>query len=504
MQVVSRDDMQRIDRFASEQIGLKGEMLMENAGRAVFHHIKKLLPSAGKIGVMIGKGNNGGDGFVIARYLMEAGYQVSVWVIPNNQSIQGDAAIHKAILQKCGGHPKFLQDYEWEALFEDWHSCTIIIDALLGTGITGVPREPYRHLIQAMNQLEQTVVSVDIPSGTPANGGQFDHEAVQADYTITLQCPKMGRYTYPAANFYGVTQTADIGIPYQAVERTIEHPGVSVWQRQHVLQSLPNRAADGHKGNYGRGLLVAGSKRMPGAAALAARAALRSGIGLLSVAVTAEAIPIIGANAPEATFTTRQDIDPSKFDGVAIGPGMGVDEQARQSLAQLLKSDQPFVIDADGLHCLKDDLETLAQRKGITVLTPHPGEMARLTGDDVNTIESDRFGIARAFATRYGIYLVLKGPFTIITTPEGRQYVNETGNPALAKGGSGDVLTGMILALLMQYEKPIHALNNAVYLHGQIADRLIQEEHSPLDVVASDLTQHIPNILYECYRDATS
>lgn len=502
MHIVTGREMTEIDRFAMEETGFPGAMLMENAGQAFVAKLLSWLQPDDRIAVLIGTGNNGGDGFVIARTLLDKAYDVDAWLVPPRNNIRGDAKEHFGIFESAGFTALAYSQHEHR--FADCLSrYTVIVDALLGTGVRGEPRSPYNEIISRINASQALIISVDVPSGVPADGGEVNGEAVQADRTITLQCPKMGALTYPAAHYYGNWEVVDIGIPRKAIEETA--PTRRLWETKDVQQTFPRRLASSHKGEHGKGLLVAGSQTMTGAAILAARATLRGGAGLLTAAVPDVIHPVVAAQVTEAMYT----LCPSRngafagdltiehsFDGVAIGPGVGRENGAARVVEMLLSTcEAPLIIDADGLFHLTPRKSMLKERQAVTVLTPHPGEMARLTDASVEEIQADRFEISRWFAMEYGVYLVLKGPYTIVTTPDGYQYVNPTGNAALAKGGTGDVLAGLVLAFIMQHDHVQSAISNAVYVHGRAADVLVERDHSPADVLAGDVIEAIPHTM---------
>lgn len=494
MHVVSREEMQAVDRYTIEQIGLEGPLLMENAGRAVFTELVPDVKPGEKIVLVIGKGNNGGDGFAVARLLLDSPARSSVWLLPEESRIKGDAAVHKNAFLKAGGKVHMiLQDKA--AFSREVSGADLIIDALLGTGVHGAPYPEYLEVIRLINASAARVVSVDLPSGVPADGGTFAHPAVHAAETLTLHCPKLAQFVQPAARFFGTVRVLPIGIP----ARADAHAEVkrSVRTELEVRRTLPRRDPFSHKGTHGRGLIIAGSGQMSGAAFFSAKAALRSGIGLLKLSVPETVRPVIAAQLPEVMYMPRNTLDLSDLSGIAIGPGLGREEEKGQLVRQVLEADHcPCVIDADGIYHLSKMKDLLLKRKNPVVLTPHPGEMAMLAGLSVAEIEADRFHVSEQFAGKYGVYLVLKGKYTIITAPDGRQIVNPTGNAALAKGGSGDVLTGIVFAFLLQHQDLMDAVSNAVYLHGALADDLVRTDHSQLDVLASDLIDRIPALLH--------
>lgn len=506
LNVVTGEEMRQIDRYTIEEIGLKEELLMENAGQAFVNCILPLLEKeTARIAVLIGVGNNGGDGFVISRSLLEKGYLVDVWLIPPINKLKGAARYHLEVFLKCGY--RFLS-YEaaCDGFIENLMRNTHVVDALLGTGLEGSVRSPYKGIIENLNQLNCTIFSVDLPSGLSADGDSEISSVIKADHTVTLQCPKLSAFTYPSREYYGELSTVDIGIPRLAIDQaSIDR---FQWTEKDVIQTLPVRMPASHKGSHGKALIIAGSKTMTGAPVLTTKACLRLGAGLVTLATPDLAHETIASQIIEATFhlcpSKNGEIDylnlndeflDNSYDAIAVGPGIGRSNKGL-FLESLLKSyDKPLIIDADGLYYLKNYLKVLTKRKGVTILTPHLGEFAYLTEHSIGKIEKHRFQLSKEFATRYGVYLVLKGPYTIVTTPSGQQFINTSGNSALAKGGTGDVLTGMVLALVMQQKDVQSAISNAVFLHGKAADYLTSNEYSPLSVVASDLVEAMPQVL---------
>ncbi|WP_353948522.1 NAD(P)H-hydrate dehydratase [Sporolactobacillus sp. Y61] len=501
MHVVSREEMQAIDRYTIQQIGLGGPLLMENAGRAVFQALVPGLKEGMRVVLVIGKGNNGGDGFVVARYLLNTAVTSETWILPDPSEIKGDAACHMKAYLASGGKVRRIQE-EKEAFLTSLGQADLIVDALLGTGIHGSPYPGYLRVIDRINQAAGKVVSVDLPSGVPADGENFTHRAVNADVTMTLACPKLAQFVQPAARHFGKVRVLSIGIPDVSVRAC----GVrrTIRSEEEVRRTLPRRDPFSHKGSHGRGLIIAGAPQMPGAAFFAAKAALRSGIGLLKVSVPDPIRPIIAARLAETLFMPRHELDFHNLSGIAIGPGLGREPEKARLVRKVLEYDQiPCVIDADGLYHLSGMLDELKKRNSPVILSPHPGEMAMLLGSTVREVESDRFGASKAFTEKYGTTLVLKGRYTIITAPDGTQTVNPTGNAALAKGGSGDVLTGILLAFLLQHQRVMDAVCNAVYIHGLLADSLVHEGHSALDVLATDLIEQLPPVLHALYQHTT-
>ncbi|WP_257008333.1 NAD(P)H-hydrate dehydratase [Bacillus sp. FJAT-45350] len=504
MRVVSGEEMRQIDRFTMKEIGLAGEVLMENAGRAVVASLTSKLSMGDKITVLIGSGNNGGDGFVIARGLLELGYFVDVWLIPSKNRIKGEALYHMNVFERSGFQ---LQQYSEKALVSCLPTYTVIIDTLLGTGVEGPLRSPYKEIIPMINRLSAKIISVDIPSGLPSDGGMNFEDAVRAENTVTLHLPKIGAYTYPSADYYGQLDIVDIGIPDKSHE--VIKSNCFLWKENDVKRTLPVRMENSHKGTYGKAMILAGSREMTGAAILAAKSCHRAGSGLVTLAIPEEIHPIVASNVIEATFSICPSKDGSfhlndcasllslsEYNGVGVGPGIGRKSSLEPVIADFLENTQcPLVIDADGLYHLHALLPQLKSRQGETILTPHTGEMARLLGCQVKDVEENRFSLSKQFAKEYGVFLILKGPYTIVTTPDERQFINTTGTPAPAKGGSGDVLTGMILAFIMQHTSIQEALSNAVYFHGKTAELLVEKEGTEFDILSSDLIQFLPKAL---------
>ncbi|MFV8830055.1 NAD(P)H-hydrate dehydratase [Alkalihalobacterium sp. APHAB7] len=502
MRIVTAAEMYKMDTYTIEKIGIREDTLMESAGQAVANLMMKKLTPSQNIMIVAGAGNNGGDGFVIARILKSYGYRVDLWIIPPPEKIKGAAKHALDVYFRSGYDVEYFTKNE-EKFFKVMSTYEVIIDCLLGIGVKGDLRPPYNLIVQEVNGLKSVqVISVDVPSGVATDGGEVI-EAIKADATITIQNPKVGAFTYPAAYYYGAVSVADIGIPPLVVDECTERK--ELWTEQHVLKHLPTRLPNVHKGTNGKGLLIGGSRQMTGAVMLSAKAALRSGAGLLTVAVPDVIHPIVATHCLEAMylpcatekghFQGELAVDFGAFDAVAVGPGMGRTIGGQKVVGEVLKHEAPVVLDADALFHVKDLLPLLKERKDPTVLTPHTGEMARLCGMPILEVEQKRFELSKQFAEEHGVYLVLKGPFTIVTTPRGEQFVNPTGNAGLAKGGSGDVLTGMVLAFIMQKASIQAAISNAVFVHGKAADLLLEGQHTLTDIMATDVIEKIPNAL---------
>ena len=504
--VLSAEEMRRLDRRAIETLGIPGATLMENAGRGATREIVRLLPRGGRgarVVVVCGKGGNGGDGFVVARLLKQRGARVTVWLTARPEEITGDAAGKLAAMRRSGLRPIVIEDER--PLAESLGGADAVVDALLGTGAEGAPRGTTAAAITAIDASQRFVVSLDIPSGLPADGGPPSGPAVRADVTTTFAALKRGLVTGPGLDWAGRVVVVDIGIPEAEVRR-----GVTTFllEASDIASHLPRRRPSAHKGTYGRLLIVAGSVGKTGAAALAARAAMRSGAGLVTVATAASQQPIVATLVLEAmtepvpetaarsvALKAREVLDElaEARDAAAVGPGLGLDAET-QALARELAHDLrlPLVLDADALTALAGHLDTLRGAPAPRCLTPHPGELARMLGRSVAEVERDRIETARAFATTYRVHLVLKGAGTVIADPDGHVDVNPTGNPGMASGGTGDVLTGILGAFFARGLEPRAAAQTAVYLHGlagDIAARRVGEEA----LIASDVIAALPD-----------
>ncbi|SDJ68036.1 NAD(P)H-hydrate dehydratase [Salimicrobium halophilum] len=491
MQVVRAEEMYEWDRKAIEAYGREGHILMENAGRTIAEQVLRDFSGEEKFLVLIGGGNNGGDGFVLARILRDKGKSVTAIQVVPDEKIKGDAQYHKEIYEQSG--------YVLDSLSEeDWDRNTVVIDAMLGIGVDGPLRPPFDELVEKVNASYLAKVSVDIPSGLPADEGAEDFQAVQADITYIVQAPKQSLYLDDTRGFYGEWRILDIGLPPAASPET----GCRVWSEEAVRESYPAIPASAHKGTRGKGLVIGGGHMMPGALIMAAKASIRAGAGLTTAATVPAIVPSIAPSLPELMFTgvtetdgVITDIDAGILggkDGVAVGVGMGRDPRSQSVVETLLTGTEGrLLIDADGLYHLKDLLSSLKEREGETVLTPHIGEMARLCDKEIAEVKRNPFSLSKSFAREYGVSLVLKGPATIITTPGGEQVVETSGNEGLSKGGSGDVLTGILLTTMMQHSSMKEALSNGCFLHGRTAELVIERTRTVYDIVPTDLIDHL-------------
>lgn len=507
MQLCSANEMMDIDRHAIMDQGIPGAVLMENAGRACCQHFAEKFRTVfpGPVLVVAGKGNNGGDGYVMTRVLSDWGWQVETLVLAREDSITGDAAVMLKILKALELPVSFVGDAEQLKQKFSEQRPRIIVDAIFGTGLKSTVSGFEAAAINLINAAATAVFSVDIPSGIDGSNGRVCGLAVQADLTVTFDHAKIGHGSQPGAAYAGQLEVVDIGIPQ--VGRKLSQSQVQLLDFDSARRLLPERLSVGHKGRFGHLLVLAGSPGKTGAAALAGNSAVRSGCGLVTVATPATVHDIIEVKLTEAMSCPLADQDGfvalaaltqldkllSVRQALALGPGLGVREELAEVLNSLVSTAAvPMIIDADGLNLLAGQLDCLQQaRHRQIVLTPHPGEMARLTGLSVADIEADRFELARQFAVQHDIVLLLKGARTVIAGPDGRVNINSSGNDGLATGGSGDVLTGLIGGLLAQGLDAFAAASLGAWLHGRAAE-LIAEAQGTAGMIASDLLPQLP------------
>lgn len=499
MFIVTAKEMYDIDKYTMKEIGLPGHLLMENAGREIFRNVISLVEQSERIAVFVGAGNNGGDGFVIARYLFEHDYNVRVVQIVPDEKIRGDALLHKEIYLNSNGELLNLLEHDWKGIIKN---SDVIIDSLLGIGTKGELREPYRGVVELMNATNARIVSVDIPSGLPADEAVPFSLAVKADYTFVVGALKMTACLPGTAFYYGEWQIVDIGFSKRTIASLTDR---RLYQFDDFQATLPQRQTHAHKGDHGRGLIIGGSTLMPGAITMATEAALVAGAGLVTAGTLKEIIPVIATRIPEAMFKSLKEqdgelawddsLEMSVYDAIAVGVGTGRNKQGEKLIEHVLEEATcPVLVDADGLYHLSSLLTVLKARDAVTVITPHAGEMARLLDLPVEEMLKAPFQHAKNFAEEYGAYVVLKGKYTIITSPDDLQVVDATGNPGLATGGSGDVLTGMMLAMILQDQAIFPAICNACYLHGTSADLAVEHKHSVYDLTATDIIAWIRQV----------
>ena len=525
MKALTAAEMREVDRLTTERFGVPGSLLMEAAGRSVTEEFLEKFghqnaDSPGRVAVLCGKGNNGGDGFVVARHLKEEVAEVSVYLLGRPEELRGDALKNFERWRDVGGTVIAIQsENDWEKCWVKVATAEVIIDALLGTGVRGTVEGLLARVIEDVNRLSGNatlprpgwIVAVDTPSGLPSDGEETRGPVLRAHLTVTFTAPKIGQLVAKQAADCGHLLVKGIGSPLALVEEI----GKSEirWAGPDEFAGVPLiRSADAHKGSFGHLLLVAGSVGKTGAAVLAGHAALRAGAGLVTIATSESALPVIAGVQPEymteplpttpagtiaksagSSVSFRESLKGKSV--VAVGPGLGQHPETQEFIRNVVcEIEAPMVLDADGLNAFGDGGGALAKRKSAhLVITPHPGEMARLLGASISDIQKDRVKTAVDAAHRWNAYVVLKGFHTVIASPEGRVFVNTTGGPALAKGGSGDVLTGLLGALISQFgtQDLLRVVALAVYLHGYAAD-LLSESAEASGVLAGEVAQAIP------------
>src|SRR3954466_4615919 len=482
MRVLSAAQMREADRRTIEDIGIPSLVLMENAGRQVVAAIEAIHTDLldRQVAVLCGRGNNGGDGFVVARTLLQRGVDVSVFLVGQVSDVRGDARTNLDILGRLGVTVVEIADGQaWELHLSEIRDCNLIVDAIFGTGLNAPVRGLIESVIADVNASGIPVVAIDLPSGLSADSCDLVGESIEAGTTVTLGAPKLPLVLPPAETRAGDIVIADIGIPSEVID-SLDGPQIDLLTRSSAREHLTPRTPDSHKGDYGHVLIVAGSRGKSGAAHFAGVGALRSGAGLVTVATSASCQDVVASMAPEyMTIGLRENaegLDPDGVDPlldlardvVAIGPGLGQAPGTRAFVRALVdRATMPLVIDADGLNAFSGEPDRLTGREGRDIIiTPHPGEMARLVGMSTDEVQASRLEIARNFAVAHHLYVVLKGHRTLIATPDERVFINPTGNPGMATGRTGDVLTGMIAAWLTQLLDAEAACRLAVYLHG--------------------------------------
>ncbi len=517
MKILTAAEMQRIDRLTTERYGVPTLTLMESAGRGVVEFLQERFSPLDqqRIVILCGKGNNGGDGMVVARLLRDQGLRPRVLLFTAPTDFRGDAAASYAQLVPSGPPDIVAGPVSWQALASSLSRATLFIDALLGTGLSK-PMEGF--LLGVVRDINTNfpaakVVAVDLPSGMSADSGELIGEHIRTDYSVTFTAPKVAHVFPPACEQVGEWVVKQIGTPPEVLE---DDPALNLnfpLRRDFAWVKKPRPAAS-NKGNFGHVLLLAGSVGKTGAAALAAHAALRAGAGLVTVATAKSAQPTIaslgmefmteGLAETEVGSISFRALDDQHLDKLvagktvlAVGPGIGSHPETAELVRAVVNQyPLPVVLDADGLNAIAGHMEFFRQDvrpAGATVFTPHPGEMARLTGKTVGAIQSQRVAVAREFSHHFGVTLVLKGFRTLVATPDGKVEVNPTGNPGMATGGTGDVLTGLTAGLLAGFPShpPGEVAAAAVYLHGLAGDLAAEELGQP-SLLAGDLLEKIP------------
>jgi len=508
MKVLTSKQMQGIDGKAINELGIIGPILMENAGYQIFAEILKRFPEVEreKILVVAGKGNNGGDGFVVARHLFNRGAQPQVILLSEMQDLKGDAALNAGIADRIG-IPIFEAHSEkaWIAHRKKIEKATLVIDAIFGTGLAMPAGGHYARAIEDINESKAFKVAVDIPSGLSSDTYQVIGPCVRADLTVTLAAPKIAHLFPPAEEWVGELVVADISVPRALFEDS--DLKLELVEKKDIRPCFKARKRDGHKGDYGHLFILSGSLGKTGAPIMAGKAALKMGAGLVTVGTPQSCLPLIARGMVELMTEPLPETSEKTFsasaldraldllegkDALMMGPGISTNESTAEFVyAFLPRAKVPVVLDADALNILAKQPGILKKLKKTAVVTPHPGEFARLLGLSTKEVLNRKLELVPQFAREYGVIVVLKSYRTLTGTPDGKVYINPTGNPGMATAGSGDVLSGMIASMIIQEKNPLLAVLAAVYVHGLCGD-IGAQRLSEKSLTASDLIRYLP------------
>ena len=513
MKVLNSTQMRSVDKKAIQGIGIIGPILMENAGGEISRQILKRFPNISKksVSIICGKGNNGGDGFVVARHLSNKGCRPHIVLLATKEDLKGDAELNGRIVDKMGlPIVEVIDEKDWEKTRTKVMSSDIIVDAIFGTGLTKPVRGRYVKVIEDMNQARAYKVAVDIPSGISSDKFQIIGPCIKADLTVTMAAPKIPHVFPPAEDFMGELVIADISAPSFLFDDESLH--MEFVEKERMMPYFKKRENNSHKGTYGHLFILSGSLGKTGAAAMAGRAALEMGAGLVTVGTPQSCLPIVARSMMElmtepldetSEWTlSEKALDPIKKllkgkDAVLIGPGISTHESTSRLIMSLLPSlDIPALLDADALNILSADPDILKSMSSPVVVTPHPGEFARMTKTTTKEVVEEKLKMAPEFSKEYGVYLVLKGYRTIVATPEGKIFINPTGNPGMATGGSGDVLSGMMASLIMQGGDFLESVLASVYVHGLSGDIAVKERGEK-SLVAGDIIDFLPQAIMD-------
>jgi NAD(P)H-hydrate epimerase len=516
--VVTSAEMQACDRFAIEKLKIPGLILMENAGRGVMESMERQYGAMGGRSALVfcGKGNNGGDGFVVARHLLNQGMIVTVVLVGKESDLKREAKKNYIGLKKIEN--KFsettmlrLVELKSKKALVMLPERDFIIDALFGTGFSGKVKGVYADVIEWINNRQGIKVSIDIPSGVNADNGDVESIAVRANLTVTMGFKKIGLMTYKAMNYTGKIEVVNIGVPGYVINKF--KPAISIITAQGVRQVLPVRSIHAHKHSVGKIFVLAGSRGMTGAAAMTALSAMRTGVGTVVLGTPASLSSILAKKLTEVMVeplpeTSEGTLSLQSYEAmqkhlrwsdlVIIGPGISRNSETKELLWRILKEcNKPLLIDADGLNLLSEKPALLKTGKSThIIITPHSGELSRLTGIPVEEIERNRVAIARQTAKQFKLTVVLKGAPTVTSTETGKVFINSTGNPGMATAGSGDVLSGIIGGLWAQGMEDVPAAYSGVFIHGHAGD-LAKKEYGERGLMATDIQNLISQSIIE-------
>lgn len=513
MKLATPTQMKKLDELAMDVYKIPGILLMENAALCIVAKAIEMLADAmpeSKTVIIAGKGNNGGDAFAVARHLIQSGYPVIVVSLVQRSMVKGEADTYLQILENIGATILFVTDEaEMPRVEESLKEAHLVIDGIFGTGFYGNVTGLFKSVIRLINESSAKVLSIDIPSGVNGENGQVGGIAVKADETVTFSLLKPGLAQYPGAELAGKVTVADIGIPTGAT-RQLRFDG-QLSAGSELCKYFPQRFVEGHKTTFGKILIITGSKGMTGAGTLAAKAAFKTGSGMVYLAVPKSLLPIYSITVPEAITIPLDDEDglitdgslnmllekSESMDSIVIGPGLTTKRQVAAWVKEFIcKCKRPMVIDADALNIMAETVAEEANifeiRQAPIVITPHPGEFAQLTGLTADEIRANRIKLAVEYSRKWSVTVVLKGAGTVIANPDGKYYINSTGNPVLATAGSGDVLSGIIGSFIGQGVKPLKAATLGVYIHGMCGDILANRSHMQAGYTASEICAEIP------------
>ena len=511
MRILTAEAMREVDRAAIEELGIPSLVLMENAAIGVVEAIGESFGEAESAAIFCGPGNNGGDGLAVARHLSVRGWEVRIFLVTGGRPLSNDAAIQLAICRKAElAMMEVVTSADLEVAAEAAAECDLVVDALFGTGLTRPLEGLFAGAVEAINDLPIPCVAVDLPSGLSGSEAQPIGPHVEADLTLTFAAPKVAHVFPPASDAVGEMAVTDLGIPPRLVEDVEEEAGdLHLLVGEELAELIPERDPDSHKGDYGHALIVAGSPGKAGACILAARAAVRAGAGLVTAAVPEPilqtvdlgsiesmtlALPV-GASGHLAERAADAVLEAAEGKAaLALGPGLGQEISTVAAIRRIvLECPLPLVLDADGINAFAGKAGDLAGRRAETILTPHPGELGRLLGISTAQIQEDRIAAARGAAEETGAIVILKGHMTLVASGTA-VFVNPTGNPGMATGGTGDVLTGLIAGLLAQGLDALDAAVLGVYLHGLAGD-LAASRLGEMALAAGDLIEILPAAL---------
>jgi ADP-dependent NAD(P)H-hydrate dehydratase / NAD(P)H-hydrate epimerase len=525
MKILTAAEMREVDRRTTERDGISGLTLMEHAGRSVAEFIQHKSPNiqTRRIAVFCGKGNNGGDGFVVARYLRNMGAKPAVFLAAAPDDLRGDAAANLSAWRTANGQLNIVRSVDdWKSQSSNLAKADVIVDALLGTGVRGPVEGLLAQIIEDVNRhsAAQTVFAVDISSGLSADTGEIFGPIIRADFTITFTAPKVGMLKGQAGDYVGELVVRDIGSPPDLIEEIGK--GTLRWSEPREFADFAaTRKPAGNKGDYGHALIVAGALGKSGAAVLSSWAALRVGSGLVTAAIPEPVLPMVASATPEimtvpllATETgsvSMCGLENQFFASIlkgkrslGIGPGLSTHPETQQFVREVLSNRAvPIILDADGLNAFAGRAQELKNPLGMLAITPHPGEMARLLSSTAKDVQKNRIDLALKAAADWNAHVILKGQQTVIASPDGTAFINSTGNPGMATGGTGDVLTGMLAGLTAQYGSASwpRLLAFGVYLHGLAGD-IAHADFAEAPLIASDLIRAIPRAYQHFYAES--